>query len=119
MLSACAGSPAPDPLVQGTLDERDGGAPSSYAGAVDAQTAGIGDLDKGLLERAELAAAHRADERRYGPDHRAHYHEEPSPREKAVAESILLFTGAAFLCTFVVVVLDGACSFGAHAGYYY
>ena len=48
-----------------------------------------------------------------------HRHREPSPEAQQTAEAMLLLTASAFVCTFVVVVLDGACAFGAHAGYYY
>ncbi len=118
MLSACAGTHAPDGAQVGE-DEPGRTAPTSYAEAVEARTSGIMDQDEALLERSALAAAHRGDGRRHGRDRYAHYHEEPSPEQKAVAEGVLLLTGAVFLCTFVVVVLDGACAFGAHAGYYY
>lgn len=47
------------------------------------------------------------------------YYDEPSPRAQRAAESALLLTGAVFLCSFVVVILDGACNFGAGFGYYY
>ena len=118
MLSACAGRHAPDGVQTGE-GEPGRTAPTNYAEAVESQTSGIGDLEDPLLERSALAAAHRSDKRQHGRDPYAHYHEEPSPQNKAVAEGILLLTGAAFLCTFVVVVLDGACNFGAHVGYYY
>lgn len=49
----------------------------------------------------------------------SYYYDEPSPRAQRAAESALLLTGAVFLCSFVVVVLDGACNFGAGFGYYY
>ncbi|MEM8951081.1 MAG: hypothetical protein AAGA21_14780 [Pseudomonadota bacterium] len=118
MLSACAGRHGPE-AVAIDRETRGGANPASYAELVETRTAGVVDPDDYLLKKSELAAAHRADERHYDRERHAHYHEEPSPEEKAFAEGVLLMTGAVFVCTFVVVVLDGACSIGAHAGYYY
>jgi hypothetical protein len=66
-----------------------------------------------------VPAAHRGDERRYPRERHDHVHEEPSPEAQRVAEAALIITGSVFLCTFVVVVLDGACEFGAGFGYQY
>ncbi|MGI9489567.1 MAG: hypothetical protein ACR2RF_27495 [Geminicoccaceae bacterium] len=119
MLSACAGRHAPDGVQTGE-GEPGRTAPTNYAEAVETRTSGIEEPNDPLLERDALAAAYRSDERRHhGHDRYAHYHDEPSPQNKAVAEGFLLLTGAAFLCTFVVVVLNGACNFGVRAGYYY
>ncbi|MGI9419532.1 MAG: hypothetical protein ACR2RA_17025 [Geminicoccaceae bacterium] len=114
MLSACAGRQAPEQDPGSAGGPSDGeNAPGNYA---DADDMDVAYLNK-LREQRALAAAHRGgrhDHRRY-----AHHHSEPSPEAQQAAEAVLLLTASAFVCTFVVVVLDGSCSFGAHAGYYY
>jgi hypothetical protein len=118
MLSACAaGARAPGRDLQASGDEKSGDTPTTYAEAVEAGTAGVTDQDRQLLERSAAAAA------RHGPRHRdtrdADYHREPSPEEKYAAEVALLLTAQIFVCSFVVVVLDGHCDFHVSAGYYY
>lgn len=118
MLSACAGTPASErevPGDQGTTRT----APSTYAEAVDASVADVSDPDELLLERSAVAAAHRGSRYDHARDPRHHHHREPSPEAQHAAEVTLLLMGSVFLCSFVVVVLNGACEFGAHTGYYY
>lgn len=58
---------------------------------------------------------------RHGPDYdrAVHYHDEPSPEEMYAAEIALLLTAQIFVCSFVVVVLDGHCELYASTGFYY
>lgn len=110
-LSACASSTRPD-LEDAAYT------PDGYVEAVDERVDG-----EDLASQAEnvTPAAHRH-HRDYPPhrhDPRLHYHEEPSPEAQRFAEAALIVTGSAFLCTFVVVVLDGACNFGVGFGYHY
>lgn len=117
MLSACAGrqTSAPDLENAGELP----GAHNPFPDYVDESDLDTAYLDQ-LRDKRELASTrHGGDRRGYDEQQTAHFHEEPTPGEKAFAETALLITGSVFLCTFVVVVLNGACEFGAHAGYYY
>jgi hypothetical protein len=66
-----------------------------------------------------VPAAHRGDPPRYPRERDFDDYDEPSPEAQRIAEAALILTGSAFLCTFVVVVLDGACEFGAGFGYHY
>lgn len=115
MLSACAGRQSPDLAYADEATSGEDALPS-YVDASDVDA----DYLRQLREQRALAAAHRGGGG-YERPHRqhAHQHQEPSPEAQQVAETVLLLTASAFVCTFVVVVLDGACSFGAHAGYYY
>lgn len=123
LLTACAGSRTPD-IAEGVGDPGAGDkvryeAAASHADGADGETPDLkdpNDPETYLVDKQRLTAAHHNDA--YGHP-QAHYHEEPTPEQQAVAETVLLLTASAFLCTFVVVVLDGACNFGAHAGYYY
>lgn len=116
MLSACGGGARPQ--IEERFSETTPEAPASEAAATEAAAAedrSPDDLSGGLNA---VPAAHRGDERRY-PHHHDDVYEEPSPEAQRVAEAALILTGAAFVCTFVVVVLDGACEFGAGFGYHY
>ena len=114
MLSACSGGARPQ------IDERFGRtenqAPETYSETVEANVAKA-DIDQGLPVRENAA---RADDRhrdeRYDD---YHHHHEPSPEAQHAAEAALILTGSAFLCTFVVVVLNGSCHFGVGFGYHY
>ena len=118
MLSACAGTGAPQRGVAGEQSSKRT-APSTYAEAVEASVTNVSDPDELLLERSAVAAAHRGSWYDHARDPRHHHHREPSPEAQHAAEVTLLLMGSVFLCSFVVVVLNGACEFGAHTGYYY
>ncbi len=110
MLSACAKAPG-EAIVAGS-DAPSQIAPRTYAEAVDARVASVADQDRNGISDAKPYQRHR-----YHDD--PHLYSEPSPEAQHAAEVALLLTGSVFLCTFVVVVLDGACNFGASFGYHY
>ena len=117
MLSACGGARTPERDLQLGGDEKNVDAPVSYAEAIESRAAAVADQDDHLLARSAAAAA------RHGPRHRdsgdRHFHREPSPEERYAAEVMFLLTAQVFVCSFVVVVLDGHCSFHVSTGYYY
>ncbi|NJO38863.1 MAG: hypothetical protein HC871_16215 [Rhizobiales bacterium] len=122
MLSACGGGPRPQ--IEHRLGERgttppESHAPESYAEAVEAMTVEATHQDALSARLDAVPAAHRGDPRRHPRDRHAHLHEEPGPETQRIAEAALILTGSVFLCTFVVVVLDGACEFGVGFGYHY
>ena len=114
MLSACAGTTRHH--AKDMAANADMASPDSHAEAVEADAVGEDDLD-GLTSGHQHTS--RVDHRYRTDGVEARFHEQPTPGERAFAEAALLITGSVFLCTFVVVVLDGACDIGAHAGYYY
>ena len=69
----------------------------------------------------EASKAHSAShaEQRPGRYSSVHYHDEPSPEEMYMAEIALLLTAQIFVCSFVVVILDGSCELYASTGFYY
>ncbi|MEZ5931673.1 MAG: hypothetical protein R3F54_06955 [Alphaproteobacteria bacterium] len=118
MLSACSG---PRPQIERRLGDRQSALPESHGENLEAVTA-----DAGAAHQEETSArldavppAHRGDERRYPRQRDFHEYEEPSPEARRMAEAALILTGSALICTFVVVVLDGACEFGVGFGYHY
>jgi len=117
MLSACGGARKPGRHLQLSGEEKSGDARTSYAEAVEASETAATDRDKLLLERSAAAAA------QHGPRYRdardRHYHPEPGPDERYAAEVMFLVTAQVFVCSFVVVVLDGHCDFHVSAGYHY
>lgn len=116
LLSACAGSRTPN-TEQSTFDKpKYDDITSSHADGANGEVSELDGPESYLVDKTTLATAQRADGYRQA---QVHYHEEPTPEEQAIAETVLLLTASAFVCTFVVVVLDGACNFGVHAGYYY
>ena len=116
MLSACAGRANHRQAADASIEP----APESYAEAVEAITDIEDERRVAEAGRNVVPVAHRGGPYRRGHRDRHHHpHREPSPEAQAAAEATLILMGSAFLCTFVVVVLDGGCSFGAHAGYYY
>jgi hypothetical protein len=117
ILSACAGKPQPH--VERRFAEEPKNAPKSYAEAVEVMTVDANSLDKPTT-RQELAPTVRRDlPRSHGHDHPHPRQDEPSPEAKRIAEATLILAGSAFLCTFVVVVLDGSCGIGVGFGYHY
>ncbi len=120
ILSACAGKTQPH--IERRLADNQQAGPKSYAEAVEGMTAGANDqeLASASVRQDLVPAVHDQSARqRYLDDHRHYYHEEPSPQAQRAAEAALILTGSVFLCTFVVVVLDGACEFGVGFGYHY
>lgn len=119
MVSACTSGP------RSHVERRLSNTPPTTSPTGKADQAAVASTeDAGVQQRLSdrqglVPAAHRSDRGRYGRSHRTHYHEEPSPETKALAEAALILTGSVFLCTFVVVVLDGACEFGVGFGYHY
>lgn len=113
MLSACAGTRTPARDLAGGQGEEGRDAPTTYAEAVETQAADVADEDRLLLERSAAAAA------RHAPSRAAHYHQEPSPGAQHAAEVALLITAQIFVCSFVVVILDGHCELYASTGYHY
>ena len=113
MLAACAGPSRHDHYVANNPSV--GGPPESYADKVDTYHGDEHDPETTASE----GGGYRGHDGRYAQDYRAHYHEEPHPQDQAVAEAALIVTASAFVCTFVVVVLDGACNFGVGFGYHY
>jgi len=113
ILSACAGPSRHDHYAANNPPAGD--AAQSYAEVRAAQAADDHDPETTVRRGS---ADHR-DDGRYARGYRTHYHEEPHPQDQAVAEAALIATGSVFLCTFVVVVLDGACNFGLGFGYSY
>lgn len=108
MLSACAGASRHDHYAANNPPTA---SPSdSYAETGD---------EHNPEEAASEDGDYYGDDGRYAQDYRAHYHEEPHPQDQAVAEAALIATASIFVCSFVVVVLDGACNFGLGFGYHY
>ncbi|MEM7043614.1 MAG: hypothetical protein AAF543_12460 [Pseudomonadota bacterium] len=114
MLSACAGRVHHQQVADAPIKP----ASETYADAVETITEDENERRRVEAEHDVVSVAHHAGHHRHH-DPRGHEHREPSPEAQAAAETVLILMGSAFLCTFVVVVLDGACEFGAHAGYYY
>ncbi|MDH3663309.1 MAG: hypothetical protein OEU92_25375 [Alphaproteobacteria bacterium] len=112
MLSACAGARTPARDLAGGQGEKGRDAPTTYAEAVEGQAADVADQDRLLLEKSAAAPRH-------APSRAAHYHQEPSPGAQHAAEVALLITAQIFVCSFVVVILDGHCELYASTGYHY
>lgn len=112
MLAACAAAPLP---YQTDADQpSDPKARTSYAKAVGTA---VTPSDDRAIGQNVVPAAHRTAPRRHHRDH--HHHHEPSPETQRAVEAALILTGSVFLCSFVVVVLDGSCEFGVDFGYHY
>ena len=107
MLTACGSGPRPQ------IDERFGLSRNELPHS---------EQQEAVSEETAAANADQDDEiDPYGPDFvdHHHHHHEPSPGARHAAEAALIATGSIFLCSFVVVVLDGSCHFGLGFGYHY
>ncbi len=118
ILSACAGQTQPQ--IERRLSDSQQHSVESYAEAVDSMTAGNRYQELSSIQQNLVPAVHRESGRDRPPEDDDTYHyEEPSPQAQRAAEAALIVTGSLFLCTFVVVVLDGSCEFGVGFGYHY
>jgi hypothetical protein len=119
ILSACAGGTQPH--IERRLAENKHEGLTSYEEAVESLTAEESSQDVVSARQELVPAVHRDSERQRPPEDGGYVYddEEPSPQAQRAAEAALILTGSVFLCTFVVVVLDGACSFGFGFGYHY
>ena len=113
MLSACAGASRHDQYAANNPPAAP--PPDSYTETVDAYHGDEHDPEAAASD----GGGYYEDDGRYAQGYRTHYHEEPHPQDQAIAEAALIATASVFLCSFVVVVLDGACNFGVGFGYHY
>lgn len=116
MLSACAGARAPDSMVNDDDHGSGEAGPTAYDPLVEARVAEVADSDRLLLERSAAPSRIRS---RAVHAREPHHHEAPSPTDRYAAEVAFLITAQLFVCSFVVVILDGHCSFYASTGYPY
>jgi len=117
MLAACGSGPRPQ--IDGRFSDAESEIQTSEAEIADGSGGGVS-------EQSDPAAAYDLTDAEYydayGYEREAYldqYHDEPSYGAQRAAEAALLVTGSAFLCTFVVVVLNGFCNFGVGFGYRY
>lgn len=115
MLSACAGTHAQRLEAKNQSRGSENAASTTYADAVEVTE--VADADRLLLERNAAAAARRAPRSAHARE--PHRQQEPSPGAQYAAEVDLLITAQIFVCSFVVVILDGHCEFYASTGYHY
>ena len=116
MLSACSSARTPEQAINDDAPRSGEIGPTAHDQAIALPIAEPAERDLLMSERraaAALVKSHGAHARE------PHHHEEPSPAERYAAEVALLITAQLFVCSFVVVVLDGHCSFYASTGYPY
>ena len=102
--------------MNGGAPRSDETVPTAHDQAIAPTVAELAERDLLMSERraaAVLVRAHGAHARE------PHDHQEPSPAERYAAEVAFLITAQLFVCSFVVVVLDGHCSFYTSTGYPY
>ncbi len=114
MLSACAGAARQDVVDAGRHRPDDHRQQSRTGLAETVETAAI-EAGSSSTHPSPTAAG-RVDHR-----HRRHVHRhaEPGPEARHAAEVALLVTAQVFVCSFVVVVLNGHCDFYVSTGHYY
>jgi len=111
MLTACGGGPRPQ------IDERFDRARQEQPEEERHETTYEDTVDATVAEARAEREHHEGQVRRHDDHH--HHHDEPSPETQHFAEAALITTGAIFVCSFVVVVLNGNCQFGLGFGYHY
>lgn len=119
ILSACAGKTQPQ--IERRLADNSADGMTSYEDAVESLTPTHNHHGIASARQDLVPAVHRDSRKHRSPEDEEHFYdyEEPSPQAQRAAEAALILTGSVFLCTFVVVVLDGACNFGFGFGYHY
>ena len=119
VLAACTGKTQPQ--IERRFADDGNGPLASYEDAVDRLAGGENHRELASAQQDLVPAVHRESGQSHHPEDDEHFyeHEEPSPEAQRAAEAALIITSSVFLCTFVVVVLDGACDFGVGFGYHY